>query len=82
MVNMKFLSVVTPPSIYHRQERYNLMCSIEAYYRMYSSTKNDASSGGGRSLQTNSIEYVLVSLGITLNFIEISIQSFKKNYLH
>ena len=58
------------------------MCSIETYAIMNPTGNNDESSGGGRSLPPDSTEYELVSLGLTLNFFEIWLQSFKKNYLH
>ena len=56
------------------------MCSIEAHEREHP-TVNDDSSGGVILLVFNSKKYVLVSLGLTLNFIESWIKSIKASYL-
>ena len=58
------------------------MCSIEAHGIMHPNGNDDASSGGVISLLPDSTEYVLVSLGLTPNFIESWLQLFKTNYLH
>ena len=58
------------------------MCSTEAHDRMRTTGKDDASCGGGRAMPTDSTEYVLVLLGLTLNFIENWLQSFKTNCIH
>ena len=59
-ITMKFLEVLTPPSIYR----------IEAHDRDHPTVNDDKSSGGGRTLTPDSTEDVLVSVGITLNFID------------
>ena len=62
-----------------RKYRHNLMCSIEAYYRLYTTCNDYASSGGGRLLPNVLTTDAQVSLGYTLNFIGSWLQSFKKN---
>ena len=58
------------------------MCSTDAYERINPTENDDASGGGGRPLSQNSTEDVLVSLWLTLNFVDPWLQSFKKNNLH
>ena len=52
-----------------RQDRYNLIFSMEAQFRDQPTVNDDASSGGGRKLPPYSTEAVVVSLCITLYFI-------------
>ena len=52
------------------KDRYNLMCSIESHVRMNATGNYYASSDDGRSLPHESTVYSLVSLGLTLNFID------------
>ena len=54
------------------------MCSVEAYDIMHSTWNYGASSGGGRPLPDESTTDVLVSLGITLNFIDSWLQLINK----
>ena len=49
---------------------YNIICSIEAHDRDNPTVNDDSSSGGGIPLTPNLTKSALVSLGITLNFIE------------
>ena len=53
------------------------MCSIEAYYREHTNINYCASSCGDRPLPYNPKKYMLVSLGLTLNFIGSWIKSLK-----
>ena len=55
------------------------MCLIEAYYVINPYKTYGSSSGGGRPLPPDSIECDLVSLELTLNFIESCIQSYNTN---
>ena len=55
------------------------MFSIEAYDIMHPPVNEYASNGGGRPLTDGSTIDALVSLGITLNFINSWLQSFKKH---
>ena len=57
------------------------MCSIEDNGRMNPSGNYDASSGGVILMSDYLTTYALVSLGITLNFIDIWLQLFKNNFL-
>ena len=58
------------------------MCSIENHYRDQPTVNDDTSSVSARPLLSNWKEVVLVSLGITLNFIDSWLKSLKANYLH
>ena len=53
-----------------RQDKYNLMCSIEAHEVYHPTINYDSSSGGGRPLTFNSKKDVVVSLGLTLNSVD------------
>ena len=57
------------------------MCSIEAHDRMHPTEYCDASSGGGRPLPYELKKYVLLSLGLTLNFADSWLQLFKNFFL-
>ena len=56
------------------QDRYNIICSIEAYDRKHPTVNYDASSGGVRSFIPDSIEDALVSLEVTLDFVDSWLQ--------
>ena len=58
------------------------MCSIEAYDRMHYYTNDDAKSGSGKPLSTHFSGNMLLSLELSLKFIDTWIQSFQTNYLH
>ena len=55
------------------------MCSIEAHYREQLTVNDDSISGGDIILKFNSTKSELLSLGTTLNFIEIWIKPLKEN---
>ena len=57
------------------------MCSIGSHVRMNARANYYASSGDGRPLTHDPTVYSLVLLGLTLNFIDIWMQSFNTNYL-
>ena len=56
------------------------MYSIEAHERNHKYVNDEASSSGGRPLKLNPIKDSLISFGLTLNFIESWLISFKPNY--
>ena len=60
--------------------RYNLICSIEAYEKLYQTYVDSASIGGGILISDGSKINVIVSPGHTLNFVESWIQSFEGKY--
>ena len=65
-----------------RTDRYNIMCSIDAYeieHQLYSC--DDGSSGGGFPLSTNSTIEALVLLGATIDFIGYWLKSLEHNFL-
>ena len=64
-----------------RRDQYNLMWLIEAHERAHKSVNDQSISGDGRPLSSNSTKHDLISFGITLNFIEIWLQSFNANFL-
>ena len=51
------------------KERYNLMCFIKAYEKLYQTCDDSASSGDEIIMTDRSTTYELLSLGHTLNFI-------------
>ena len=56
------------------------MCSIKADYKFHPKTCDDSeSSGGSRPLPSVSTTDSLVSLGHTLKFTDICLQSFEEN---
>ena len=57
-----------------RKYRSNLTYSIEAHDIMHPTENYEAISGGGRPLPPDSMEYLLVSIGLTRNFIESCIK--------
>ena len=57
------------------------MCSIEAHNRMHPTVNCDTSSSASIPMPPYSKEHVLVSLSLTLNFIDNWLQSFKTNYI-
>ena len=57
------------------------MCPIEAHDREHPTINYDTSSGGGIPLTSNSTKDVLVSFGLTLNFIDSWLKSPKEKYL-
>ena len=64
-----------------RRDRYYLMFSIEYHYIDHPTANDDAISDGDIPLPPDSKKTVLVSFGLTLNFIDSWLQSFKTNYL-
>ena len=62
-----------------KRDRYNLMCSIDAYEINHKLVNYEASSGGCRTLPSNLTESSLISFGLTLNFIERWFKSFETN---
>ena len=54
-----------------RTDRYNLMCSLVAHYRLQLDYKYDKSSIGDRSIPDNSTTKELEALGATISFIDI-----------
>ena len=50
-------------------DRYNIMCSIDAYEKQQPSSVDDSISGGGNAPPSNSTTESLVSLSATINFI-------------
>ena len=65
-----------------RTERYNIMCSIDAYEREnQSSSCYDFSSGGGCPLTITSMTKALESIGATIDFIGFWLKSLEHNFL-
>ena len=58
------------------------MFSIEAHGIYHPTINDDTGNGDWIPLPSNSTKYALISLVLTLNFIESWIKSFKDNYLH
>ena len=75
---MPFEDYITTGSIY----RYNLICSIDAHDKIHPTENDDTSSGVARPLPDESFLDEILSLDLTLKFIESYIQSFKTNYLY
>ena len=63
-----------------KRDIHNLMCSIDAYERDHKLLNEEASSGSVRVIPSDSTEEDLKLFGLTTNFIEIWLKSFKTNY--
>ena len=64
-----------------QKDRYNSMCSIEAYEKFHRTCVESASIVDVIPLPDGSITYELLSLGQVLNFIDSWLQLFENNYL-
>ena len=65
---------------YARTDRYNLMCSLFANDKIQPDYEDDKISIGDRSIPKNATIKALKSLSATLNFIDILLKLFDKNY--
>ena len=64
-----------------RNDRYNIMCVIDAHENINPSEHDDGSSGGGYPLPSNSTIEALVLLGATIDFIGFWLKSLEQNLL-
>ena len=65
-----------------RTDRYNIICSVDAYEREHQSYScDDGRSGGGCPLPTNSMTEALVSLGATIDLIGCWLKALENNFL-
>ena len=65
-----------------RTDRYNIMCSIDAYEKEHQlSSCDDGISGGGCPLTTTSMTEALESLGATIDFIGCWLKALEHNFL-
>ena len=63
-----------------RIDRYNIMCYLVAHDKIQPDYEDDESSIGDRSIPKNATTKALKALGSTLNFIDIRLKLFDKNY--
>ena len=63
-----------------RTDRYNIMCSLVAHYRLQDNYQDDEISLGDKVIPKDATIKALKSLGATFNFIDIWLHTFIKKY--